>query len=541
MAILKYTFFVWLLCSLANLFVLSSAKEIDDGEPPHCPQKPDQEGLSLSSRVPDDCQLVFAKVPDTDDQWATYTMIPRKRGTNVRKHGDIVIQWTDPEFPIKHYYPTLRGFTWDGQATGGHYEGHTSVESIVVGIGMTARLSSNSGGHNILPLVPRVDEGSLTRFDSPGAGSITSYHNLTWWFSKDLQAGDELVLQGRRKNTIPKPDNGDVRKRPSLKYLRMEGYCMDNLFPRKSRVKEAGRGAYATRDLLKDSIVAPVPVALVHRDEVRTKPTDEKKDGSKTNYHDQLFLNYCLGHSSSNWLLFPYAPIVNLVNHYNKPNVELQWSGSLNITQDDSSTQSMMLLELVAIRPIQKGEEIYLDYGSEWEDAWLKHTQDIWKPSNKHYTPSYVMDDAIRMMRTEKEQKSHPYPDNLFTSCFYRYSDRSEKERAGQNSIKKDSITSFRWKLTKGIYDLKNLRPCQVLKRMEDSSGRSAYAVRMLNRPGFENTELIPKDELHIVTHIPRAAIRFSDKVGTTDQHLLFAFRQEIGLPEELIPKSWNS
>ena len=201
----------------------------------------------------------------------------------------------------------------------------------------------------------------------------------------------------------------------------------------------------------------------------------------------------------------------------------------------------MMLLELVATRPIQKGEEIYLNYGKEWEDAWWKHDRGIWKPSNTHYTPSYVMDDAIRMMRTEQEQKEHPYPDNLFTSCFYRYSDRSEEERAtGQNSKKKDSITSFRWHLTKGLYDLKNFRPCQVLKRMEDNSGRSAYAARILNRPGLDITEIIPKDELHVVTHIPRAAIQFSDKAYTTDQHLKYAFRHEIGLPEELIPSSWK-
>jgi len=556
------TIIVWFLSfPVATLCVSSSTKETEAGDagghPHSCPQEENhhhqhqqqqQQDISSSSRVPDECQLVYARVPDTDDQWATYTMIPRKKGTNVRKHGDIVIQWTDPEFPnymddesynydrtLLHQYPTLRGLTWNGQETGGQYEGKFVVESIVTGIGMVAQSTTNNGGHNVLPLVPRVDEGSLTRFDSPGAGATTSYHNLTWWFSKDLEAGDELLYSHEgKKTTIPQSGNGNVRKRPSLEYLKENAYCMDNLFPRKSRVKEAGRGTYATRDLLKDSIVGPVPVALVHRDELR----------SKTNHNDQLLLNYCLGHNSSNWLLFPYSPIINLINHYNVPNVELQWSAppSSNINQNDNKKiQPMMLLELVATRPIQKGEEIYLNYGKEWEDAWWKHDRDIWKPSNTHYTPSYVMDDAIRMMRTEQEQKEHPYPDNLFTSCFYRYSDRSEEERAtGQNSKKKDSITSFRWHLTKGLYDLKNFRPCQVLKRMEDNSGRSAYAARILNRPGLDITEIIPKDELHVVTHIPRAAIQFSDKAYTTDQHLKYAFRHEIGLPEELIPSSWK-
>ena len=47
--------------------------------------------------------------------------------------------------------------------------------------------------------------------------------------------------------------------------------------------------------------------------------------------------------------------------------------------------------------------------------------------------------------------------------------------------------------------------------------------------------EMIPKSELHIVTHVPRSAIRFVDVQGTTDQHLEGAFRKEIGL--DVFPK----
>jgi hypothetical protein len=62
----------------------------------------------------------------------------------------------------------------------------------------------------------------------------------------------------------------------------------------------------------------------------------------------------------------------------------------------------------------------------------------------------------------------------------------------------------------------------------------------MLNRPGLDKHERIPNNEIHIVTHVPRAAIRFSDKPGTTDQHLPGAFRHEIGLPESLVPEAWK-
>lgn len=235
--------------------------------------------------------------------------------------------------------------------------------------------------------------------------------------------------------------------------------------------------------------------------------------------------------------------MVNLINHFNRPNVKFQWAQQSQkyltepLSLDDPP---FLLMELVATEDIKEGEELYLDYGHAWEDAWWQHTQD-WKPADMHYTPSYVMDDAIRLLRTQQEQKDHEYPSNVFTSCFYKYSDRDASEKSLSQSISADKVTSFQWKLSKGLYDLKNLRPCQVLRRVEDKKGRSAYAVRMLNRPGLAEEEIIPKGSLHIVTHIPRQAIRFSDKAGTTDQYLARTFRKEIGLGDDMFPAAWRT
>jgi len=560
---------LWILCLTQTICTPSSAENELDGnheanysviDVSECGEVSDCLNSQKLS-VPDDCQLVFAKAPINSnfassgrEEWATYTMVPRKKGTPVRREGDIVIQWVDPDHQtstelLEHTYRhMLRRHTWNGQETGGQYEGQR-VESVVTGIGMTAGSTARkrSGINNVLPLVPRVDDGFLTRFDSPGAGAITPYHNLTWWFLKDVEAGEELIYsdEGKLKPSLRSPttdndaqntdENYCVRDRPSLEYLKVNGYCMDNIRPRKSRIEGAGRGAFATRDLPSGSVVAPVPVALVHRDELRKVNHDSPQEDY------QLLLNYCLGHKSSRWLFFPYTPAVNLINHYNKPNVELRWSAANHKSNGEIDITQTLILELVASRSIKMGDEIYLDYGRNWEDSWWKHVREIWKPNDEHYTPSYVMDDAVKIMRTEQEQKEHPYASNLFTSCFYRYSDRTEEERiTAVNNKNKDSLTSFRWRLTKGLYDLKNLRPCRVLKRMEDKSGRSVYAVRMLNRYGLTDGEIIPNGELHIVTHIPRAAIRFSDKIGTTDQHLENTFRHEIGISENLIPDEWK-
>ena len=341
---------------------------------------------------------------------------------------------------------------------------------------------------------------------------------------------------------------------------------MDNLYPRsKSRIKDAGRGVYTTRRITKHAIVAPVPVKIVHRDDLRIHTNKNNNNNDQQQQH-QLLLNYCLGHTSSNWLLFPYASMINLINHYHTPNVELRV-----IVPSSKSVQPV--LGLVALRDIQYNEEIYLHYGRQWEEAWYNHTTMDWNHNRKkkaqhpqHYTPSYVMDDTVQKLRTVQEQKAHPYPTNIRTTCFYKYSDRTsnEKDEEIQKNNNKNGgtgpTTSYKWKLTKGIYDLKHLRPCQVVKRMDDDTkhdtNRSYYAVRILNHHHQnhqyrnqnknqnqnknrhtleEDNEYIPTDVFHIVTHVPRSAIRFSDKPGTTDQHLSYAFRHEIGISESIL------
>ena len=51
----------------------------------------------------------------------------------------------------------------------------------------------------------------------------------------------------------------------------------------------------------------------------------------------------------------------------------------------------------------------------------------------------------------------------------------------------------------------------------------------------------IPSHEKQIVTHVPREAIRFSDKLYTTDQHLEYAFRHPIGMPDDIFPLQWKN
>ena len=122
----------------------------------------------------------------------------------------------------------------------------------------------------------------------------------------------------------------------------------------------------------------------------------------------------------------PYGPAFNLVNHnQTQANVRLQWASpqrsnhrpdmlEKNITELEEVEGSRLAMELIAIRDINQNEEIFLDYGDEWEAAWKEHVRN-WKPLEgaEHYISSYEMEERSEPLRTEFEQMRNPYPSNV--------------------------------------------------------------------------------------------------------------------------------
>ena len=373
-------------------------------------------------------------------------------------------------------------------------------------------------------------------------------------------------------------EDGDRHVRP-VSWLRDHGMCLDGLVPGKATAADAGRGAFASRSFSKGEVVAPVPVAQIPGGRAALRTVRARSGGGGGGSRDivergtQLLLNYCYGHPRSSVLLFPYGAAVNLVNHGGagagiapggmaNANAALRWSNStMHRGKDWPATadpaelargggKAGLMLELVALRDIGRGEEVLMDYGDRWERAWERH-QAGWTPAPDapSYTPSYVMDDVAQVVRTEDEQRDFPYGDNLITSCFYRYSDHASAARAGggegpppasAQAGDRVETTAVRWEMTRGIFDLNHLRPCSIMRRHQTPDGRHhLYTVLIRNRYGLGKEERIPRGAMHVVNHVPRHAIRFSDKLYTTDQHLPSAFRHEIALPEGTFPEAW--
>lgn len=511
-----------------------------------------------------------------------YTVQPISRGHPIGA-SDILIQLIDypEESPLSSFVSL---YSFESSQFGAQYEAKR-VASILAGIASVAQ-STVMGESNAVPFYARdMDEADVPRTVEPGAGALTHYHNLTFLAAKNLSAGSEIFVgipysgssgsggggdnqwsQSRMERIRQRdellqmedgsefPDDGVVhRGRRDVKWIQEHGICVDHLMVQKSRKKGVGRGAFAVRNIPKGSIVSASP--LVPIDQKAAVSVTAVKQGGKARIREQLLVNYCLGHVNSSVLFYPTAPVVNLINHdREKTNVELRWSTSEDIVANDLNVSAISLedvvskfydsdalvMEFVATRDIRANEEIFMDYGLAWSLAWDKHVQEWNPPPNAMaYAPSYVMDDVTGLLRTEKEQVDHPYPSNVMTACFYRYSTHQRNDGiASSNQASSGETTAVQWKMDRRTFDYRNLRPCQVVKR-EDIDGKFYYTAIMKNWNGMKKDEMIPKHEIHIVNSIPRHAVRFVDKLYSTDMHLSNAFRHEIQIPDDIFPCAW--
>lgn len=513
--------------------------------------------------VPAECSLVMA--PSTLDGdsnrtgWGVFTLTDRLPGTAVLP-GDVVVQIIDlpqqqqPAAHLPSIQRLIHDYLWSSEETGGFYEGQ-HVISAPPGISM---LANGLPSANVVPHVPMVNETEST---SPSAGATTAYHSWTFFTSTDkkvppIRAGDELFINygpgwfHERQQRVSKAIKPLISTEKRLDWLRSNGRCLDGFVPlAQSTIAIAGRGVAASRGFEKGSIVLPVPVlAIANRSILEMQPR-QRVDGSWTKPTQQLLLNYCLGHSKSDVLLYPYGPTIQLINHAlnNQANVRWQWSTLSrpreNVTLDNlyewqnpNSAQSpTFLLELVATRTIEEGDEILLNYGSDWEKAWQKHVAE-WKLVSNTIL-SYELERALPIFPTTTELTSQPYPDNIFTSCYYRYDSTAgtKKEEPGR------TVASVVWNFTHGIYsEPGSIRPCTVLARTRTSEGEIMYTVQMHNRYGLRAPERIAKGVVHVVEQVPAKAIRLSDKLYTTRQHMEGAFRHAIDLPNNVFPEHWK-
>jgi SET domain len=345
----------------------------------------------------------------------------------------------------------------------------------------------------------------------------------------------------------------------SLDWLATNGRCIDNIKPGKSEIPQAGHGAFATRRIQKGQVVAPIPVAqgLRKHMELYNVANPNNPDGRFVLVGKQLIINYCFGHADSSLLLFPYGPVVNYLNHNSTSyNAELKWSDLPTHRSDllEKSPNEItridelgLVLELVATRDIEAGEEVLIDYGSKWESAWNDHVAH-WKPPTSKLAASYVQAATLNgrheWLRTRAELVLRPYPDNVQTICFVAglVNDNESQGMAG--------ATTWVDIGERLLSHTKSAIPCQVWERVIGEGLKEEKHVTMQDLWAMDSSEsdakvtynvkVYRKDSNFFMKGLPRRAIKFFDKQYTSDQFLTNGFRHEMHLPDHLVSAAWK-
>lgn len=360
----------------------------------------------------------------------------------------------------------------------------------------------------------------------------------------------------------------------SVDWIRENGICVHNIVPGPSKLPHAGQGAVAQRFLEKGDIVVPAPMLhIVDKEVLRMHGSDEKVRTTVKPY--QLLLNYCFGHSQSSLLLCPVTNAM-LVNHCsarkgecgtNGPNAEYRWASGwdhgtsnvwLNKSLEELAQESArgLSMEIVATRDIQEGEEVFMDYGRGWEEAWDKHVA-TWKPPVDDYLfEAYVSPTELNENMGPLEMVSgdlrqiikHP---NLFTGCIFWKTDFDEDERWEWPDPEwknlDDQTILERFSSSDGIHYSGDYQdqfddsywPCAVVGSEKDDG--STYTVRIIQSRRHSEAKWHEKYLPRFITNYPRESIRYFNKPYTSDLHLVDAFRHPIEIRDDIFPDQWKN
>ncbi|KAL3907151.1 MAG: hypothetical protein SGILL_008986, partial [Bacillariaceae sp.] len=333
----------------------------------------------------------------------------------------------------------------------------------------------------------------------------------------------------------PSSEHWEKRGKVSVEFLQQEGKCQDHIRPDISTIPNAGRGAFATRDLPKGTVVgyAPLVHVAIRGEDIFTVDYDGVQHGSKDvqtkNYsRPDLVLNYSFGHRNSTLLLTPYGAMVNYINHKSAndgagPNVRLQWPTRELIAHKpewlekdiyflrDTIDKIGLSFDYVALRDIKEGEEVLIDYGDEWVEAWENHVK-TWVPPKDADGYTHTTKYQLERLKTPEEQKNDPYPWNLNPLCI----DSFDKTGGGRYEYVKSKT--------------KKWLPCRVLERVESPGGSYLYTAEVDHPDG------------KVVVHgFPwhGTGIDLYDKAYSPMWHMEQAFRHKMYIPDDMFPENW--
>lgn len=259
---------------------------------------------------------------------------------------------------------------------------------------------------------------------------------------------------------------------------------------------------------------------------------------------EQLLINYCYGHPESSMIFFPSGSGSSLINHSKEPNAKMVWSDHpahqrhwYTLTPEELLSQETLyiglLIEIVALRDIVPGEEIFINYGSEYEEAWEKHVKQ-WEGMvaagtlpNEWPTRALDLNEEYKgkVFKDKEQLKRESYPSNVMLKCFVQVSPDAKPEKVNGKTVREWAEPPT------GAFDSDTLEDCIVEtyeKTDDETSGLMPYNYTVT---------LLKDKQATLIQKVPHRAFVFVDKPGTSDQFVPNPFRHYISIPDDVFPQ----
>lgn len=390
---------------------------------------------------------------------------------------------------------------------------------------------------------------------------------LTTVAEKNAKTINSLIPENPRKLKKVQEAGGTFMYRykdivRSNDWLENNGFCLDTINNGVSNINNAGRGAFANRDIEKGEIITITPlIHIADKDLLTMYPiefvkndendeVEERYDKSGGPIGKQILLNYVFGHPESSMVFVPTGPQVTLINNGAKnSNAHVKWaesddsminpSGYLDMTVDEMAevNESVLILKIVAARDIGVGDEITINYGNSWQKAWDSY-EEKWKETKEGKPHPLKAEDLRKMYKnkpfeTPETLEKNPYPDDILTFCFLITTDKPDGTQMTNQEFGTE-INLFDAPTTYEEYDSKSLYSVEILDRKEAPGFFYNYTVRA--SLGDED------DQFADVVDVPHNACNFFlDAPYSSDILQPDVFRHPIGMPESQIPVSWRN
>lgn len=347
----------------------------------------------------------------------------------------------------------------------------------------------------------------------------------------------------------------------SIQWLEENGQCCDGLYPGPSTVLNAEKGAFSSRDVKQGELIAPSPLLKIDDENILSmysKLFKGENDDGDFDYvirdpegegviGTQLLYNYCFGHPQSTILFYPYGMTVNFINH--KPtgkgaNAKVVWTKAkyhdpdlfLLTAEDLKQDRAMVPLgfDIIATRDISAHEEVFIDYGPEFEFALQRHSRE-WE--RRRSWPKQALEMNAEIANEKKHfipigDRPSDFPENIFTACHAYGIPLDESDKDIPRKI--DDVKVYKFDTIRTSFNGHDMNLCDILNLKESESGEYFYVIQL-----FTNDE--EDEESIIIVDVPEKYIMYVDMPYSSWTQAEGVFRHYIGIPDEIFPETWKN